>query len=117
MSAVALLHPLQEKNPCPHTTRKNPGGLAQGMRKYREFHQGLSPDRVQRIRVQHPKSLVKLGTADRIDYTREEPGGPRPYFHQFGEESGKKPILASSPDGRELYILGGNFRVKDWIFD
>lgn len=117
MSAVALLHPIKEKNPCPYTA-KNPGGeLVQGADKYREFHQGLEPDKIKRIKLRTPKTLVRLGTADRIYYTRDEPGGPREYYHDFGEDSGKKPYLATDPSGKQLYILGGMVRVKDWIYD
>lgn len=87
------------------------------MEKYRRFHQGLEPDEIKKIKIRTPSSLVKLGTVDRIDYTKEEPSGLQSYFHNFGEESGKKPILASTPDGRQLYIIGGNFIVDDWIYD
>lgn len=173
MSAVSLLHPIAEKNPCPYASRnpggwdalsprereeiakgigwvnrkgdltptgkkitrttwgelspaarnlilgksQNPGDLVQGSRKYQEFHQGLLPDRIKRVKTQNPKTLVELGTADRIYYTREEPGGPREYYHDFGEDSGHRPTLATDPKGKQLYILGGSFKVKDWIYD
>lgn len=117
MSAVSLLHPIAEKNLCPYAA-KNPGGeLARGAKKYQEFHQGLPPDRIKQVKVQNPKALVDLGTVDRIYYTREEPEGPREYYHDFGEDSGRKPLLLTDPKGKELRIMGGSFRVKDWIID
>lgn len=91
--------------------------MTRGIQKYKEFHQGLNPIKIKQIKMPDPKTLVKLGTADKIYYTRKEPQGFREYYHSFGEDSGKKPILATDPKGKQLYILGGKFKVKDWIFD
>lgn len=119
MSAVSLLHPIKEKNPCDRykVVKKNPDDINKAIDKYREFHHGLEPDKLKKLKQKQPSSLFVLGKVDRIDYTREEPEGKRAYYHNFGEESGKRPTLASSPDGNKLYIFGGNFKVEDWIYD
>lgn len=59
-----------------------------------------------------PRALVKLGTLEEVTYrTAKGDEGIADYVHQFGEEGGKKPILTMTPNGKQLHIVGGSYRV------
>ena len=56
-----------------------------------------------------PKVLVNLGELRGLIYRsdKEQCGRPRTFIH-FMETP---PLLASDPEGKQLYIVGGNYRV------
>jgi hypothetical protein len=56
-----------------------------------------------------PKVLVNLGELRGLIYRsdKEQCGRPRTFIH-FMETP---PLLASDPEGKQLYIIGGNYRV------
>lgn len=56
-----------------------------------------------------PKVLVKLGQLRGLIYSSDKgkKGCPRTYIH-FMETP---PLLASDPEGTQLYIVGGRYRV------
>ena len=56
-----------------------------------------------------PKVLVSLGELRGLIYRsdKEQCGQPRTFIH-FMETP---PLLASDPEGKQLYIVGGNYRV------
>lgn len=57
-----------------------------------------------------PSVLVQLGELMGVAYRSDKWGGrPRNYFH---ETERPRPILASSVDGRRLFILGGAVTVR-----
>jgi hypothetical protein len=61
-----------------------------------------------------PKALAKLGTLESVVYrTTKGKTGLASYEHHFGEEGGKKPLLALDPDADRLHIVGGDYRVTD----
>lgn len=56
-----------------------------------------------------PEVLVRLGRLKALIYSsdRGRPGRPRSFIHFMRTP----PLLASDPQGRRLFIIGGNYRV------
>ncbi len=108
--AVSILHPIGE-NPK--------DDIELGIEKYKEFN-FKEPEKVIEIDIPYLKEnviLVHLGKCDSIAYISDKEGKKITYEHEFGEESGEKPELYTTPRGDILIIYGGNFKVKDWIYD
>ncbi len=84
--------------------------LERGSSLFREFHRFV-PQMVVRARCRRalPQVLVKIGRLRGLIYTSDkgECGCPKTYIH-FME---KKPLLTCNPEGTQLYILGGRYRV------
>jgi hypothetical protein len=77
---------------------------------FERFH-SFKPPRILRrhCRRTMPNVLVKLGHLRGVIYSsdKEQCGRPRTFIH-FMETP---PLLASDANGRQLYILGGDYRV------
>ncbi len=85
-------------------------GLSRALGRFRLFHGFPAPRIVRkRQRLAMPRVLVDMGELRGLIYraSRGAPGGPRTYIH-FMETP---PQLACDPQGRQLYILGGRYRV------
>ena len=84
------------------------------VRRFAKFH-GRAPDKVSSISIPYPKSLVYLGQAVAIEYASNKLAmgarRSRVYRHLFG--AGVK--LYTDPGGKALYVIGGRFRVTDWL--
>jgi len=110
MELQAILHPKKEKNPCE---------FKKAIKKYKEFNfkdiRGAYEIDIPEIR--DDAVLVYLGEVDYLAYISDKEGEEITYEHEFGEESGKKPMLFTNEEGNILIIFGGNFKVKDWIYD
>jgi hypothetical protein len=84
--------------------------LEYARRLFQEFHSFAAPRVVVReCRRSVPGVLVKLGELKGLIYSSDKAqcGRPRTFIH-FMES---RPILASDPGGKQLYIVGGNYRV------
>ena len=63
--------------------------------------------------------LTMCGVAQAIIYTAKKDGQVQTYIHEFGEDSGEKPLVYAlpTPEGekwpRSILIHGGNMRVED----
>lgn len=84
-------------------------------RLYADFT-GLPPEVVGAIRAPRPgKYGVLVGTVDFIGYTtqRREPGRPltQKFIHKF--KATDRPLFVVSPDGAQLFMLGGRFRFTE----
>ena len=98
--------------------------LEEAIRKRQEFH-GYLPDKVIKIKIDRniPKNLVVLGKCKSISYepigkTNKKPGE---YIHRFGDwgltfEPNSEPLLCCSSDGKSLYLIGGHYDVRKWIY-
>jgi len=110
MELQAILHPKTEKNPC---------RFKQAIKKYKEFNfkeiKGATEIDIPELR--DDAVLVYMGEVDYLAYISDKEGEEITYEHEFGEESGEKPLLFTNPEGNILIIFGGNFKVKDWIYD
>jgi len=86
--------------------------LEHARRLFEEFH-SFAPPRVIRseCRRSMPRVVVKLGELRGLIYSSDKAqcGRPRTFIH-FMET---RPTLACDPDGKQLYILGGNYRVTN----
>ncbi|MHC4645187.1 MAG: hypothetical protein ACYTBJ_06780 [Planctomycetota bacterium] len=115
-SQVKFLLPKKRRGnptwPCP--TAKNPSGdraLAQAAKRSKDFY-GFDPRRVRQVNLQFPKALALVGAAARIDYKSDKfDGKQRIYFHDF-----KCPVQIfmsekKQPNGDEILILKGRFRI------
>ena len=84
--------------------------LEHAQRLFREFHSFAPPCVIrQECRRSIPDVLVKLGELKGLIYSSDKAqcGRPRTFIH-FMES---RPLLACDTSGRQLYILGGNYRV------
>jgi hypothetical protein len=54
-----------------------------------------------------PHVLVEVGQVDGILYTTVRDGVKESYIHKFKAKS--RPLFAVSPDGKQLFMLGGAF--------
>jgi len=84
--------------------------LQQGRALFRRFH--CFPDsEIVRRRCQRliPKVLVKVGRLRGLIYSsdRGRPQCDRSYIHFMDDP----PLLVCDPQGKQLYIVGGNYRV------
>lgn len=77
---------------------------------FERFHSFAPPQILRRPchRVM-PGVLVKLGHLKGVIYSsdKEQCGRPRTFIHFMD----KPPLLASDASGKQLYIVGGNYRV------
>jgi len=94
----------------------NPGDdlMASARRAFKGFHWGRSSRRIIRSKPSPaPRALVKLGRLEAITYSTKKGGEFAHWEHEFGEEGGKKPVLAMDPSNRRLHIVGGDYTVED----
>ena len=82
---------------------------------FRRFH-ARSPEKITSINLpSFPKEIVYLGDALSIAYrAKNKMNSPKPnggHEHKFGK--GVK--IYADPTGKCLYVLGGKFRVTDWL--
>jgi hypothetical protein len=77
---------------------------------YRTFN-GFAPKQMRKVRHSRlmPPVVVELGELMGLIYRsdKHKPGQPSTYIH-FMEVP---PRLASNPEGTQLYLVGGNYRV------
>lgn len=58
-----------------------------------------------------PESVVEIGQVDGVLYSTVRDGVPEKYIHRFKKNS--RPLFAVSPDGKQLFLLGGAFTFGD----
>lgn len=83
--------------------------LAAARERYQRFH-GFAAGRVERAALPRPPPvLAALGELRGVIYRsdRGQAGRPRTFVHFFE----KPPRLLCDPAGRQLHILGGDYRV------
>lgn len=56
-------------------------------------------------------ALIIVGYLDGVMYDTVRDGKREKYIHEFANHA--RPLLATSHDGRSLYILGGGFRFTE----
>lgn len=89
--------------------------IAEAKSFYRDFHWGIPHRKVKRVKVApRPRALVKLGKLEGVTYSTNKKGdGFSHYEHAFGEEGGKKPVLAVDVESKKLHVVGGDYKVED----
>jgi hypothetical protein len=100
----------------PARSRKNPARadgpqaeIARAKQLFTSFR-GAVPSEVLRVAMRAtPRAALTLGELLGIMYRTERDGELVNYRHVFQKSA--RPILAVTPDGRTLLILGGDYRV------
>ena len=77
---------------------------------FRRFH-GFGPDRARTVNACRiiPPVVVELGDLGGLIYRSDKwsPGQPHTYIHYMQTS----PKLVCNPQGSQLYIIGGNYRI------
>jgi hypothetical protein len=58
-----------------------------------------------------PKVGVAIGDVDGILYTTVRDGVEEKYIHKFHKRD--KPLFVVSPDGKSLFLIGGNYTFTE----
>lgn len=58
-----------------------------------------------------PNVMLVVGQCDGVMYTTVRDGKVEKYLHQFKESA--RPLLCSSSDGKQLFMLGGAYDFTD----
>lgn len=97
----------RRKNPVPLSTLAK---VERGMHLYRRFR-GRDPRYVDEVTIPIPDVLMEIGKCDGVLYTTVRDGKTEKYVHEFTGRS--KPILASSWDGEQIYLVGGHYSFSE----
>ena len=103
--------------------RANPSPSHEALEQYAAFH-ATDPARIVEVPDDQvpvpPQELVALGELEHVQYKAQNHSGKKgaPWRHRFGDtvngmkKNPKLPILATDPEGKGLYIVGGEYSVK-----
>lgn len=99
----------------PITKRNNPAPdraeLERAARAYTAFH-GETPKEILTLEIPPaPRTAVSLGICVAVVYRGVRDGKTYHFKHTFRKLA--RPYLCFSSDGRQLFLLGGDFRVTD----
>jgi hypothetical protein len=86
------------------------GRIDQGIELFRDFR-GEDPRYIKTVRMVVPDVAVLIGTCDGVLYTTQRNGRIEEYIHKFEKKA--RPLLASSFDGRGLFLIGGSYNFTD----
>lgn len=99
---------------------ERPTSHGTGQRRYRQFH-GRAGRITGRVNLPTPRRLILIGRAVSVVYVPPVGSGkffrtrtlkrPGEYLHKFGPNV----KLYTDERGRLVYIVGGKFRVTDWL--
>lgn len=99
------------------TAKRNPSLRQKAQREYtaavelfRAFS-GHEPRFVDEYAMKVPTVGMQVGLVTGIMYKAKRDGVTEEYLHEFTGKS--RPILAVSPDGRQILILGGDYQFTD----
>lgn len=110
------------RSPAKKTRARNPvkaantkAKIAQAVQLYRRFRLA-EPEYIDSATYAAPDVCMVIGKCSAVCYDTIRDGKKEQYMHEFGKRS--QPILASSWDGKHLYIVGGNYDfTQDGIID
>lgn len=72
---------------------------------------GEEPTYVESVPFLVSPVMLLIGECDGLLYTTRREGHIEHYQHKFAKRS--RPLLASSHDGKQLYLLGGSYNFTD----
>lgn len=99
-----------QNNPAPALQNKA-ALIRQAARRIARFT-GMNDVSARKIRVSRQSDVVlDIGRVDGILYTTIRDGATEKYIHRFARNA--RPLLAASPDGKRLYLLGGAYTFTD----
>jgi hypothetical protein len=103
------------KNPCKKNARRNAADsreskIQQGLELYQRFKWGRTAKKSKQINFDFSDVVVSLGKLAAVEYvTAKGEEKAAAWRHEF---SAPLPTLASNPEGTQLYILGGGYKIK-----
>lgn len=106
----------RRKNPVPASSRAGASRrfkneIAQAADLYERFS-GHDPEEIGRIKIPKlPPVGVAIGDVDGILYTTVRDGVEEKYIHKFHKRD--KPLFVVSPDGKSLFLIGGNYTFTE----
>lgn len=84
--------------------------IKQSIKLFEDFS-GHSPQYIDKVSLPvHPVAMA-IGHLSGVMYETVRDGKREKYIHQF--KKGCRPVLAVSPDGKQLYILAGEYKFTD----
>lgn len=100
-------------------SRSGSDAMSAAIRRYQRFsgHRGevvarLDAAKVRGVLTRGKKTvLIAVGSLDFVGYTTKRDGRIESYIHRFAKHA--RPLLATSHDGRHLYILGGGYTFTE----
>jgi len=99
-------------NPIAKTTTRM---VRQAAKLFEKFS-GEEPKFVDKVTVPRHTVLMRIGLCDGVLYSARRDGKKEKYIHEFTGKS--RPVLASSHDGKQLYLLAGHYDfTADGIVD
>lgn len=103
--------PAPELEEIKNAVQKQMRGKGADVRKAAELFTdftGHDDPRLSKIRIpQMPKAVLAIGQVDGIMYSTVRDNVAEKYIHEFRKSS--RPLLAASPDGKQLYLIGGSY--------
>lgn len=72
---------------------------------------GENPEYIDTVDLPVDSVAMAIGHCDAVMYETVRDGKKEKYIHKF--KKGARPVLAVSSDGKQLYILGGNYIFTD----
>lgn len=88
-----------------------PSEVSRAGRLYREFS-GHEPDEVVTVTAPKvPKAVLVIGELESVIYSTVRDDEQERYIHKFRKQS--RPLLCASPDGDQLFIVGGDYEFTD----
>ena len=72
---------------------------------------GEKPEYLDRINLPVDTVAMAIGHCDGVMYQTVRDGKTEKYIHKF--KKGSRPVLAVSSDGKQLYILGGDYHFTE----
>lgn len=93
--------------------------LVRAVSRFRKFH-AKAPTKIVKESVRipgWPKALVFLGKGIAVEYRSDKLAHGERVQKLYRHKLGKKVNFYTDPDGKMLFVFGGNFRVTDWLRD
>lgn len=105
----------EEREQIKRDVQKQLGGKGAAVRKsaamYTDFT-GHTDINLDKVAIPHmPDAVVAIGQCDGVLYSTIRDNVAEKYIHKFKARS--RPLLAASPDGKQLYLIGGSFNFTD----
>jgi len=73
---------------------------------------GHDPEAIGKVKIPDlPKVGVAIGELDGVLYTTVRDGVTEKYIHKFHKRD--KPLLVVSPDGKSMFLVGGNYTFTE----
>lgn len=91
---------------------KGKRALSRAVKRSEKFY-GLRARRARAVDIAWPKALARIGHCSQLNYLSDKFDGKlREYFHKFKKPPEVFVADKPQPDGSELIILKGKFKIK-----